>query len=331
MKQGTPPPCVTTAARRVYAALLDIPSASAAELSSATGLTQPEIHDALECLRSFGLTRMTSTEPMRFHPVSPGSALTTALGPLRRSQEAIQQTIERVQSDLETMGQMYAAHARPATEDTCSEEVVDLSEVRRLITELAHSAQSEILTSQPGGPRDGEVLHEAMERTEAVLSRGISIRTIYQHTAQFSQVTTEYVRMVTDLGGQVRTSAHGFPQTLVFDRTTAIIPLPGSTEGAVLMRNPPAIAFIADAFDRAWSAATPFPLAYKKQRVSETADEVREAIIHLLLQGMTDKQIADRVGLSMRACQRHIASWMQDLGARSRLEAGYLAARCLPR
>ncbi|MET8682320.1 winged helix-turn-helix transcriptional regulator [Streptomyces sp. NPDC004647] len=38
----------------------------------------------------------------------------------------------------------------------------------------------------------------------------------------------------------------------------------------------------------------------------------------------TDKQIAERLGMSLRSCQRHVATLMRELGARNRLHLGYL-------
>ncbi|MET8138271.1 hypothetical protein ABZV24_41390 [Streptomyces sp. NPDC005251] len=55
--------------------------------------------------------------------------------------------------------------------------------------------------------------------------------------------------------------------------------------------------------------------------------EVKQDITRLLVSGLDDRAIARRLGMGLRSCQRHIAEIMEQLGARSRLHAGYLIGR----
>jgi DNA-binding NarL/FixJ family response regulator len=50
-------------------------------------------------------------------------------------------------------------------------------------------------------------------------------------------------------------------------------------------------------------------------------------LVMLLSQGHTDDSAAKRLGVSERTCRRMMADMMERLGARSRFEAGLLAAR----
>ena len=55
-------------------------------------------------------------------------------------------------------------------------------------------------------------------------------------------------------------------------------------------------------------------------------DEERR-IVGLLAEGLTDDAIARRLGLTRRTCRRRIRVLMERLGARSRFQAGALAAK----
>jgi hypothetical protein len=68
-----------------------------------------------------------------------------------------------------------------------------------------------------------EVLREAMARTEGMLQRGVRMRTLYQHTAQYSPNTTAYVEIVSNLGAEVRTLGEGFMRMLAFDGEIVVI------------------------------------------------------------------------------------------------------------
>jgi hypothetical protein len=67
-------------------------------------------------------------------------------------------------------------------------------------------------------------------------------------------------------------------------------------------------------FERLWERARPV----------EATDHDR--LVALLLSGLTDQAIARQLGVSARTAQRKIAALMQELGARTRFQAGAQAA-----
>ncbi|MFD5418680.1 helix-turn-helix transcriptional regulator [Streptomyces sp. NPDC127069] len=54
-------------------------------------------------------------------------------------------------------------------------------------------------------------------------------------------------------------------------------------------------------------------------------------IVRLLSEGLEDKVIARRLGMSERTCQRHIAEIMRAVGAKSRFQAWYLLSALNPK
>ncbi|MBD0709776.1 hypothetical protein BU197_15690 [Streptomyces sp. CBMA291] len=255
------------------------------------------------------------------HPVD--FARVKVLNPLQRELNRTQALADELRSNLDQL-----ELATPSRHAHCSLEIVhELADVRRLITGFADECGEEALSSQPGGARLEEVLADSMDRTVRLLDRGVRMRTLYQHTARFSPATLSYVDLVTPLGAQVRTLAGGFPRCIIFDRKIGILPLLGDSKGAVIVREPQVVAFVAEAFDRVWTTASDLSPEERKSDRAAATSEIQHAIISLLTQGESDKRIAQVVGISLRNCQRHISHIMKSIGARNRLHAGYLLSK----
>ncbi|MGV9881792.1 LuxR C-terminal-related transcriptional regulator [Streptomyces sp. NPDC003006] len=65
-------------------------------------------------------------------------------------------------------------------------------------------------------------------------------------------------------------------------------------------------------------------------RTHQIVDEVRRAVMQLLVSGLTDDAIARRLGVSRRTVAGHVAAISDALGSRSRAQLGYLIARTDP-
>lgn len=208
-------------------------------------------------------------------------------------------------------------------------ETVDgLTEIKLAIQQALDGATREILTAQPDGPRPAAVLHDALEAVRAQITSGVSMRTLYQHSTRFDEPTKEYVRAVTEHGAQVRTLAELFDRMIIVDRRTAFIPANSSRTSAIMITKPAVVNFLADIFDRAWDRAESYP--FLPVRAADAAPEVipaiRESIRKLLIEGRSDKEIARRLGLSLRSLQAHVARLKEEHGAQHRLQLGYLLA-----
>ncbi|MCB5168637.1 LuxR C-terminal-related transcriptional regulator [Streptomyces bambusae] len=248
---------------------------------------------------------------------------------MRETQEEMDRTRQRLE---ELLPAYEAGAARRDPEGAGGLELVtELGAVRSIIAELAASCGRELISSQPGGGRPVETLEEAIGRDESMLARGVRIRTIYQHTARYDRPTAAYVERLTALGAQVRTLGDGLMRMLVFDGRTGLMAVRGADGSAVngaalVVREPSVVQFMTGAFERSWLEAEPFPTTVGPDLARSISDELRQTIVQLLAEGVEDKVIARRLGMSERTCQRHIAEIMRAVGARSRFQAGWLAA-----
>ncbi|WP_199779853.1 helix-turn-helix transcriptional regulator [Streptomyces sp. LaPpAH-108] len=285
------------------------------------------IERALADLQALGLLCPTDDETGMLTAVSPDSAAAQTLFP--REQAVSEQLIEiaEARAEMERLRPLYAAARAKWLQNNAIEILPNLRAVRGVLGELGAACTSEMLTSQPGGGRPTPVLEEAIGRDEAMLRRGIKVRTLYQHTARYNQPTVAYVERVARLGAEVRTLSDGFPRLIVFDRQAAVITLHGCPQGGVLVHDRSIVDFAVASFERAWPSAAPFTAGYQKEQVHALSTEVKQDIARLLVSGLDDRAIARRLGMGLRSCQRHIAEIMEQLGARSRLHAGYLIGR----
>ena len=308
----------------VYRHVMNRATVDAAELRARAALEAGAGVEAVDRLISFGLLRQAPGKPGLLEVNSPHSEAPRKLDSVLHEVRARHEALDSIREELVSLSKVYRPAAAPLAFDGSVELLTDLSDVLSCITEFAASVLHEIRTSQPGGARKDETLSESMDRTERALSRGVRMRTIYQHTARFSSATVRYVEQVSELGAEIRTVGDGFMQMLAFDNDVAVLPVQGRPDAALVVREPNLIAFAVAAFDRAWTSAKPFPRDYRQDQVVAISEEMKLDIVRLLIEGMEDRAIARRMGISLRTCQRHVSEVMDRLGARSRLQAGYL-------
>ncbi|WP_260618163.1 helix-turn-helix domain-containing protein [Streptomyces sp. WAC07149] len=319
------PEDLSPTARRLYAYAVDRHAFTVAEATSALGARAGAA--VTELAAAHLLQRAPDGDgPERWCAVAPRAAAARALAPLALLVRETHDEMDRLRGRLEALVPAYEAGAahRDLSGSGPLELVTDLGAVRGLITELAAGCERELLTSQPGGGRPQETLEEAVGRDESLLARGVRMRTIYQHTARYSRPTAAYVERITALGAQVRTLGDGLMRMLIFDAHTGLMAVPDRQGAALVIREPSIVHFMTATFERSWLGARPFPTTITPEAAKTLSDELRRTIVQLLSDGLEDKVIARRLGMSERTCQRHIAEIMRAIGAKSRFQAGYL-------
>ncbi|WP_406076398.1 LuxR C-terminal-related transcriptional regulator [Streptomyces virginiae] len=195
--------------------------------------------------------------------------------------------------------------------------------VRTLLTDVIDSCRSEVLVSKHGGSFPVAALREALPRDLALLSRGIRMRSLYQHATRFDQPTRTHAEHLVAAGAQIRTLPEVLPQMIIVDRALAL--LPARSGGALIIREPDLLAYLLDVFERDWAQATPY--ATGPQAAHGVSQTMKQTILVMLAKGLKDDTIARRLGISLRTCRRHVSELLETLGAHSRFEAGVIAER----
>ncbi len=286
---------------------------------------EPEqISGAVQVLLTLGLLREQEGSPGTHVAVAPDSAELQLVGPALRYVMETQQAMDRLRGEFSGLLDTYRSGVVHRLRREGVEVIINIADVRARLEEFSAGATREVLTALPGGTRPTEAMGGAGGRMEAVLARGVTVRALCQHTAQFSSSTLALVEHVTARGAQVRTLGDTFSRLIVIDRETALIELHDDSRGAVLVRDPSVVAFLIKCFERMWVQGRPFPLSVGRREAIAASEAVKEDIVRMLIAGEDDKAIARRMGVSVRTCQRHITEIMMRVGARNRVQAGYL-------
>ncbi|WP_434440277.1 LuxR C-terminal-related transcriptional regulator [Lentzea sp. E54] len=170
------------------------------------------------------------------------------------------------------------------------------------VQEMAMRAQAGIDLCMSGGPADLVDLR--------FLPRGVPVRVLYPDDVD-RDVVPAYLRG----DDQVRVCA-GLPTGLVLCDQAAVVP------GPAAVTSPETVALLKAWFDHLWAGA----MSAGARPVAGLTDQER-TVLRLLAAGATDDAAAARLGTSARSVRRVMSGVMGRLGARSRFQAGQLAAR----
>lgn len=183
---------------------------------------------------------------------------------------------------------------------------------------LLRSARQEVVLIRSRPPQPDELRHEADALTE-LLRRWVRVHVVWDERLLADPAVEEFVRWQRRTRAEVRTGA-AVPATiaLVDCRTALISPRSGR---ARVCRCPETATMMHYLVQGVWDAAAPMAVD------SGAAADPGQDVLRLLAGGLTDQQIARRLGVSERTVARTVARSMTELGARSRFEAGVRAAR----
>lgn len=190
------------------------------------------------------------------------------------------------------------------------------------LNSVVSEAEEELLTAQPQADRDAQALAAAALRDIEALERGVTMRTLYQHSARRQAITHKYVAQVTARGAEVRTLDEFFNRMIVIDRRIAVIPAAGDLATAVVVREPAMVAYLVDVFERAFARGRPFTSS-ESRVVREIASEQRAMTIRMLIEGHSDAVSAKRLGVSPRTYAGYVAELKEEYDAETRFQLGY--------
>ncbi len=276
------------------------------------------------CLMEFALLHPDPDDPEWLRPVPPSAALAQRLHPIEREiQDRRRRSLELAESFEPFM--VISAQDPPTTHAITVLE--GSARINAAIDVATAECTKEVLTVQPGGWRSELILSKGVERGQAVIDRGVSIRTLYQHTVRHHHGTYAYAERLAEGKVEIRTLEELVERMLVFDHTVAFIPAQEDAEVALELRHPGLVAYLTRVFEQLWQRATPLLEDVRYDPTPEGISGVQLSIAQLLVEGHVDDSIARRLGMNVRTCRTHIAKLNAALGSKSRTQLGYLIAR----
>jgi DNA-binding CsgD family transcriptional regulator len=286
-------------------------------------ISRAEVEPA-PCLLEFALLHPDPDDADWLRPVPPSIALAQQIQPLEREI----QDRRRLTLDLADAFQPFLALSaqKPAT----THAITVLEGNARIHTALdvaVAEARTEVLTVQPGGSRPEHILSQALERSKPLIERGLSMRTLYQHTVRHSQSTFAYVDQMAGAKIEIRTLEQLIERLIICDDTVAFIPAQDDNQVALELRHPGLVQYLIKVFEHLWQRATPLMDEVPYESTPEGITGVQRSIAKLLIEGHVDEAIARRLGMNVRTCRAHIAKLAAALGSGSRAQLGYLIAQ----
>ncbi|MFH8386952.1 LuxR C-terminal-related transcriptional regulator [Kitasatospora sp. NPDC018058] len=317
-----------TRTEAVYREMLEGTPGGVAELAARVGTTESGVREVLDQLVELGLLTPSREVVGGLRAVS----LEAGLAHLLRRQE---EELARRHHAL-AVGKAAAARAmaeysaiRPETDQDGSERLVGLDVIQGRLEILTRRLREECLSIIPGGAQSEASLEASRPLDEQALNRQVRMCAVYQDSARNDPATLAYAQWTTERGGEVRTSPVLPSRLLIFDRTTALVPIDpdNSRLGALCTTSPGIVATLVALFEQTWEAAVPLGAA-RGQASEDGVSSGEQELLRLLASGMTDEAAGKRLGVSMRTVRRQMAALMERLQATSRFEAGLKAARC---
>lgn len=303
------------------------------------GLTLPQLAESLDrpadeldkpaaMLTDLGLLR--SEDGQRYTAVSPMLAEAASLGTEDLELAARRADLESRRHAIRSLVPEWNVALTAQTERAAIDVLDDPDEIQNIMMHYADQVRDEVLSIAPGRVPVERIGEHAMTANLYSLRRGVRTRALYQNSALGDRATVAYLSELAANGAHIR-FIHAVPgRTVIVDREVALIRLPSkdsSRHSLVVVHEPNIVAWALATFEQLWSDASTLEEFLASHDHVLDIDATRRAILRLMADGEKDEAIARRLSISVRTCRRHIAEYMQQVGANSRFQAGVIAAR----
>jgi predicted transcriptional regulator len=313
----------------VYLHLIDQQSATRNELYQAHPSTpRSQVDGALHALEESGLATRRPGSRGRYEATPPDLAL---LDWLREHAGVLQQA----QAAIGTLTTRYQAVPRRGDQHSVVKVVQGQFAYDRR-NQAARGARYEVRCFEhpPFDPASkfGAVTGVANALEMEGLARGVRYRIVYDREAIRDRHSIDELREGIEAGEEARVTGELPLQMLLIDDQLATLPLWRDRPingGMLVVRPSPLLDALSALFEMAWRQAQPLTLNGPTlvDDAHPPLDEPLITLAGLLSAGLTDQAIARHLGVSIRTVERRIQQLLQALGAKTRYQAGTLAAR----
>jgi len=277
-------------------------------------------------------------------PVEPEAALV-------RTMTAYQtQAAEQVRgaTELQQLTDSLLTVYRPAVASEAShvevEYIVGAQRKERTVNGLNVTVRESIDSMHPGPMPPMDLLKRSLQQDEMLIGRGIRLRCLYPQSLLQGSRYTPYLRELTAIGAEVRIIDQAPCDLLIQDRTAAFLmtdPEQPLGKPVILVRGAALVKTLTTIYDDYWLRATPYEQATAPGPAPGTGAGAgagsgagaggltaqEQVVIRLMAGGLSDDQIARKMGVSRRTVQRAITKLMDRLHTTSRFKAGLKLAQ----
>ncbi len=309
---------------RAYRHLVQLPSASAADLAGRLRADAPHVLAALDALETMGLAARSVAIPDHYTAAPPE----LALGSLIVDR---QQDIRRAELELHSLTELFRSAAAERTHTDVIDVVRGRQAVAQHFAQLQRGATREICTFVK--PEVAVVSAADNVDEEVALDRGVTYRVVVEREAFEKPGFAHRAAESIERGELVRVIDAVPLRLLVSDRELGLLPLiadgaPDREVGALLVRPSGLLEALLALFDLVWARAKPIHVTEEGARIGAEGglDEVDVRLLVLLRAGLTDQAMVGQLGMSLRTVQRRVHELMVRAEVTTRFQLGMVAA-----
>ncbi|WP_249999020.1 LuxR C-terminal-related transcriptional regulator [Actinoplanes sp. M2I2] len=310
-------------AEAVYLAMLASPHLDVPRLAAQLSLPDVAMRAALDELVDLSLVAQGGGDGTGLRTVGPTVGLASLIA---RAEAEVAEKQRQLEATRTAVMSLAAAHEQTRDREQVTK-WTGVDAVRGRLEELAASTTVECVSINPNVAQTPDAKLASQPQNRRLLERGVAIRAIYQDSHRNNPALQDYATWMSGLGAEIRT-APTLPMLLVvFDRRIAMLPIDpaDSTKGAQEVHALGIVTAVYGLFAQVWATAT--PMGRTPERDGAGLDPQLRELTRLLAAGCTDEMAARKMGVSPRTIKRKSAELMERLDARSRFQAGVLAAR----
>ncbi|MGW1692929.1 helix-turn-helix transcriptional regulator [Streptomyces sp. NPDC002399] len=309
----------------VYRLLVDRPDSEPAALAGP--LSDQAVASALDALVERGLAsadRPDADGPFRYRAASP----VLALGPLLEARRSALHRVESLVGDLTERHRSAQAHASGAPVEVLSGPAA----IRRRLLTMQRQARSEVRTLVPTRHVPA-VLSFADNHEEAdfeLMRRGVVVRSVVERAWLEHPETATVLASCVAQGQQISVTDRLPIKLVIVDRRIALLPLDPERENepvALVVHRTGLLTALGSLFDEHFEKGWRLSVSGVAVEDEPPVAAVDREIVALLHVGLTDAAIARQLGMGHRTVQRRLHALMDEVGAATRFQLGWYAAR----
>ncbi|MGW1226818.1 helix-turn-helix transcriptional regulator [Streptomyces sp. NPDC001478] len=310
----------------VYRLLVDRPDCEPEALTGPVGGIDA-VTRALDALLERGLAsvdRPDADGAVRYRAASP----VLALGPLLESRRSALHRVESLVGDLterHRSAQLYGAGA-PV------EVLSGPAAIRRRLLTMQRQARTELCTIVPArhvpAVLSFEDNHEEVDAE--MIGRGVSVRSVVEREWLEDPQTASLLASCVAQGQHISVTDRLPIKLAIVDRRIALLPLHPEREAepvALVVHRTGLLTALVSLFEEHFEKGWRLSLSGGQEGSGSPLAAVDRQIVALLHVGLTDAAIARQLGMGHRTVQRRLHALMDEVGAETRFQLGWHAAR----
>jgi sugar-specific transcriptional regulator TrmB len=312
-----------------YRFLLEHSGSTLREVAEGLSLSQRKAQRFLVSLEKKGMATHSPERVRRYFGAPPDIVIDALIA---RRQHEVDNELRNARLALVELRAMTSAVDVDRGSDERIVEILSREAATQVHAQMMRSAKGEILCLE----RLPTLIATPSDRPDDMqlqnMARGVRYFSVVDDSILNVPGTLDRLHNATAAGESYR-SLPTLPFKLVIvDRRVGFIPLNLSRpDGAVLLVRASALLdALSVIFDILWEQAAPITFSGARAlKIGDPASAVSkeiEQVLPLLAAGLNDKGVAHQLDISVRTLERRILGLMEGLGARTRFQAGWLAA-----